>query len=211
MVFANKYNCIEDYMLAQEQKLLDIVLSQTDRFLERQREIIEEYNTLNERAVAKYNDEMAVIEAFCEKADVLMNGIQRKIFKKHKNSVSRYRSGVADDPEEVLRELKHEIDGFESSSLPFNLRQFLDSVILVFNSDYERSSVEKITSLYDSIRRMKENRDFERKLDNDLAALEGEKNRRLASLEQEKNSFVKQAVDQYISELRYTIVSAKID
>ena len=210
MMFANRYSDIADYMIAEEQKLLNLVLAELDRFSEKQREIVSQYNALKAKAIVEHNDEMAIIDAFCEKADGLMNGIQRKLFKKHQTSISRYGNDVVDDPETVLRELKRTIDGFESSSLPFNLRQMLDSLILVFNSNYERSSVEKITSLYNSISQMKENKDFEKKLNNDLERLEQEKNRQLILLEQEKNGFVSKAVDKYISELRQTIVSAEI-
>ena len=200
-----KISQIASYMRANTEGLRrDVYCSLGELNIKRQ-SIEEQYDALKAKAIEDSNKEKENLQNLHRQATNLVEGIRRKLFKKQQDNVTSFYDDSSDDPKYVLSNLEREIKKFEKSSLPYGLRQFLDSVSLMFNSNYGQAEVEKIVSLYNSIEHILESNELDRKLGTDLSSLERQKMQEIYSIDNKKNQIVNEAVRWYIYDLKKLI------
>lgn len=195
---------IENYILDKEIKLredLAEVLSECYHI----RSLIEEkYSAEKNDAEEKYRNQRESIKSICEQAKELIDGIHRKLYKKQKRLVD-VEQDDSETPEELLTELQGAIGKFEKTNLPYGLRQFFDSVSLLFNPNYGQAEVDRITRLYQSLVLLQENGELEKRLDDELAGYETAKSSEISSIDIMMKSIVDEQVDDYIYSLQQKI------
>ena len=111
----------------------------------------------------------------------------------------------SETPEKMLIELQSAIGKFEKTNLPYGLRQFFDSVSLLFNSNYGQAEVDRITQLYQSLVLLQESGELEKRLDDELTSYEEAKLKEIYSIDRTMNSIVDERVDDYIYSLQQMI------
>lgn len=203
----NKINEIETYMLRTESQL-QIGIRQDLRELNSKRNAIEaKYESLKQEATERYQCEKEQIQQFCVKAKTLVEGVRRKLFKKKQRAITINESDIIQDPETVLAELEREVGKFDTTSLPYGLRQLIDSVALLFNSNYGQAEVDRIVELHHSVLRIQENGELDQKLNAELSKLEQSQMREIYSIDRAMTSIVEEQVESYIYKLNQRIFS----
>ena len=201
----NKINEIETYMLRTESQL-QIGISQDLRELNSKRNAIEaKYESLKQEATERCQCEKEQIQQFCVKAQTLVEGVRRKLFKMKQRAITINESNIIQDPETVLAELEREVGKFDTTSLPYGLRQLIDSVALLFNSNYGQAEVDRIVELYHSMLRIQENGELDKKLNSELSKLEQSQMREIYSIDRAMTAIVAEQVELYIYKLNQMI------
>ena len=189
---------IENYMMRTEKQLQLDLYNDLCQLNSRRIAIEKKYDSLKQEAIEQCQNEKEKIQKLCEQAKTLIEGIRRKLFKKQHRSVISKRDESALDPEYLLADLEHEIDKFEATSLPYGIRQLLDSVSLLFNSNYGQAEVDKIVKLYQSMIQVQENGELDKKLNNKLSQLEEAQLREIYSIDRTMASIIEERVEGYI-------------
>ena len=127
--------------------------------------------------------------------------------KQHRYAVS-YKDDSMQDPKNVLADLEREIDKFEATKLPYGIRQFFDSVSLLFNSNFGQAEVDKIVQLYQSMLKIQENGELDKKLNDKLSKLEQAQLREIYSIDRTMDFIIEERVDGYIFALNKMIFTA---
>lgn len=201
----NKINEIETYMLRTESQL-QIEIRQDLRELNSKRNAIEaKYESLKQEATKRCQCEKEQIQLFCARAKTLVEGVRRKLFKKQQRAVTITKNDIIQDPQDVLADLEREVGKFDTTSLPYGLRQLLDSVALLFNSNYGQAEVDRIVELYHSVLRIQENGELDQKLNAELSKLEQSQMREIYSIDRAMTSIVEEQVESYIYKLNQMI------
>ncbi len=203
----NKINEIETYMLRTESQL-QIGIRQDLRELNSKRNAIEaKYESLKQEVTERCQCEKEQIQQFCAKAKTLVEGVRRKLFKKKQRAITINESDIIQDPETILADLEREVGKFDTTSLPYGLRQLLDSVALLFNSNYGQAEVDRIVERYHSVLRIQENGELDKKLNSELSKLEQSQMREIYSIDRAMTSIVEEQVESYIYKLNQMIFS----
>lgn len=189
---------IESYMMRTETQLQVDLHNDLCELNSRRIAIEEKYDSLNQEAIEQCQNEKEKIQKLCEQAKTLIEGIRRKLFKKQHRSVISKEDDSIEEPENVLANLEREIDRFEKTTLPYGVRQLFDSISLLFNSNYGQAEVDKIVKLYQSMIRVQENGELDKKLNNKLSQLEEAQLREIYSIDRTMASIIEERVDGYI-------------
>ncbi len=199
-----KVTRIENYILDTEIKLREDLAEDLSVLYHRRSLIEEKYSAKKNDAEEKYRNQRESIKSICEQAKELIDGIHRKLYKKQKRLVD-VEQDDSETPEKLLTELQGAIGKFEKTNLPYGLRQFFDSVSLLFNSNYGRAEVDRITQLYQSLVLLQESGKLEKRLDEELTSYEEAKLKEIYSIDRTMNSIVDERVDDYIYSLQQMI------
>ena len=196
---------IESYMMRTETQLQVDLHNDLCELNSRRIAIEEKYDLLKQETIEQFRDEKEKVQRLCEQAKTLVEGIRRKLFKKQHRSVTSAQDASIQEPEYVLADLQREIDKFETSSLPYGIRQLFDSVSLFFNSNYGQTEVDKIIRLYQSMVQIQENGELDKKLNDELSKLEQAQLREIYSIDRTMASIIEERVDGYIFALNKMI------
>ena len=189
---------IENYMMQTEKHLHSDLCNDLRQLNSRRIAIEEKYDSLKQDAIEQCQNEKENIKRLCEQAKTLVEGIRRKLFKKQHRSVTSAQVAIAQEPEYVLADLQREINKFETSSLPYGIRQLFDSISLLFDSNYGQAEVDKIIRLYQSMVQIQENGELDKKLNDELSKLEQAQLREIYSIDRTMASIIEERVDGYI-------------
>lgn len=195
---------IENFIHDTEIKLRKDLAEDLSELYHRRSLIEEKYYTKKIYAEERFRSQRESINLICEQAKMLIDGIHRKLYKKQKRAVAVEQDDL-ETPEKMLTELQGAISNFEKTNLPYGLRQFFDSVSLLFNSNYGQAEVDRITHLYQSLVSLQESGELEERLDDELADYEEAKLREIYSIDRIMNSIVNDQVDDYIYSLQQMI------
>lgn len=193
----NKITKIKNYLEYDESKFqadLQKDLSELDL---RKKAIEEKYNLMIELKCSENNDEKERLNVLCERAKTLVDGIHRKLFRKKHRSVVLEDEDIMQEPENILSDLECEIGKFEASSLPYGIRQFFDSVSLLFKSNYGQAEVDKIMKLYQAMMKIQEKSELDKKLNDELSRLDKAQFQEICSVDRIKFDMIDEKVDRY--------------
>lgn len=195
---------IENFIHDTEIKLREDLAEDLSELYHRRSLIEEKYSTKKIDAEERCRNQRESIKSICEQAKELIDGIHRKLYKKQKRLVD-VEQDDSETPEKLLTELQGAIGKFEKTNLPYGLRQFFDSVSLLFNSNYGQAEVDRITQLYQSLVLLQESGGLEKRLDDELMSYEEAKLKEIYSIDRTMNSIVDERVDDYIYSLQQMI------
>ena len=195
---------IENFIHDTEIKLRKDLAEDLSELYHRRSLIEEKYYTKKIYAEERFRSQRESINLICEQAKMLIDGIHRKLYKKQKRAVAVEQDDL-ETPEKMLTELQGAIGKFEKTNLPYGLRQFFDSVSLLFNSNYGQAEVDRITQLYQSLVLLQESGELEKRLDDELTSYEEAKLKAIYSIDRTMNSIVDERVDDYIYLLQQMI------
>lgn len=196
---------VESYMMRTETQLKLDLHNDLCELNSRRSAIEEKYDSLKQEAIEQCRNEKEKIQKLCKQAKTLVEGIRRKLFKKQHRSVTSAQDENIQEPEYVLADLEREIDKFEATRLPYGVKQFFDSVSLLFNSNYGQAEVDKITRLYQFMMRIQENGELDKKLNDEISKLEQSQLREIYSIDRTMASIIEERVDGYIFALNKMI------
>lgn len=195
---------IENYIHDNEIKLRKDLAEDLSELYHRRSLIEEKYSLKKIDAEKRFRSQRERIKSICEQSKILIDGIHRKLYKKQKRLVA-VEQNDSETPEKMLIELQSAIGKFEKTNLPYGLRQFFDSVSLLFNSNYGQAEVDRITQLYQSLVLLQESGELEKRLDDELTSYEEAKLKEIYSIDRTMNSIVDERVDDYIYSLQQMI------
>lgn len=204
MVVNKQVTLIESYIHDNETKLRMDLAEDLSKLYQKRSLIEEKYSVKKIDAEERYRSQQESIKSICEQAKMLINGIRRKLYKRQKRLVAVEQDDSV-TPEKKLIELQEAIGKFEKTNLPFGLRQFFDSISLLFNSNYGQAEVDRITQLYQSLVLLQESGELEKRLDDELTSYEEAKLKEIYSIDRTMNSIVDERVDDYIYSLQQMI------
>lgn len=199
-----KVTRIENYILDTEIRLRMDLAKDLSELYHRRSLIEKKYSARKIDAEKRFRSQRESIKSICEQAKELIDGIHRKLYKKQKRLVD-VEQDDSEPPEKLLTELQGAIGKFEKTNLPYGLRQFFDSVSLLFNSNYGQAEVDRITQLYQSLVLLQESGELEKRLDDELTSYEEAKLKKIYSIDRTMNSIVDERVDDYIYSLQQMI------
>lgn len=163
--------------------------------------IRDRYADLVRREEADNLTKRAHVDGLCKKAEALVNGIDRKIFKKQQKSITAAPDSSASDPDAVLGELLREVNSLEETVLPSGLRRLVDSVYFSINSKYKRASVDKILRLYETMQTLRSCNDLDAELSAKKAALSASEASELSVIDREISEMKEQRINSYVTAL----------
>ncbi len=203
----NKVAKIEKYMDDSEFELKTNFNSYLDNLVVQKYNIEKKYDLLKDETIRKCQFEKNKILELCNQAKELVQGIRRKLFKKGKNNKTNIQADEIKNPEYILENLETEINKFESSSLPYGIRQFFDNILLFFNSNYGQDEINKINALYQSLIHIQESGELDEKLNNKLYEIEQDRKKEISSIDRKLSVVASKLVDDYIYDLKIMMLT----
>jgi hypothetical protein len=203
MDILKRFDDVENFIKVSERNLVEDAGGDFDMLDDEKEKIYSKYRHLELEVTARYERDKAAIDALCDQASTLVDGIRRRLFTRQRRQL---RTAVTEnDPEQALARLRTEIGSFETTILPLGLRQLVDSITLLFNSNYGQTEVDRIVGLYNSVLQVKDSDALEKSRDAEILRLKEECAKRIRSLENATVSSLDGKVDVYISELEKKI------
>lgn len=199
----NRIKSIKNYMLACEETISSDLSDKMSKYNDTERKIRDLFEGYKNDCREECDKKIHNRQELYKEAEQLIKGIRRNLYKKKRRQVKDYDKEPSDD---IVKALEEEIQKFEKTILPYELKQLVDSIASFFDSDYGQAEVDKITSLYQSALLFAEEDDIRKEAEKDIQGCDNELSDHIEKMvNTPRNRSIDQEVDPYIQKLKEEI------
>lgn len=193
---------IQNFMASQEKQLKSDISNDLEKLNLEREKIQNKYKSFESEAIKDYQHKNEEIQNAILQAQTLIDGIHRKLFKKQRDKVVIKENKNIENLNQILTKLKKQITKFEKTFLPSNLRDFLDSTMLLFHSKFGQTRIKKILNLYNAILQMQNSGELERTLNEKINHLKQSQLKELNAIDDMAESIIEKKTEEYFFNLK---------